>query len=312
MTLPERTIQRGLLVASLVMIGACVEEPSSHLPPPKAVSPAPFELTPPEGFTRLRIGLLPYANPEQIEAAHQPLAQWLAKQLKVPVELVMGDNYDDAHLKLERGEVEMVNLSPYAYVRAEKRIKLRPLVTPIVDGSETAGGYIFVRHDSPRRSLADLKGGSFGFVDPASASGYLFPMKVFADRGLDPKTYFSRTEFLGQHEKLLMAVYEGKIDAGATYQGSMAALKASKNIDPLNFRIIAKTARTPRDLYCVRSDFPAALGDALVKVLVALSAREPHGREILAPLSINGFYPANDRLYDTVRAAAASLELREQ
>ena len=299
---------RRLFVASLVLFAACVEEPTSHLPAPKPPAVAPFEFNPPVGFTKLRIGLVPYSDPEALKAAHAPMAAWLSTQLKVPVELVMGDNYDDAALKLERGEVDMVEFSPYAYVRAEKRLKLRPLVTAIADGSETAAGYILVRHDSPRRSLEDLKGGSFGFVDPASASGYLFPMKVFKDRGLDTRTLFSRTEFLGNHEKVLLAVYEGRVDAGATYQGTLAALKRSKNIDPLNFRIIAKTPRSPRDLYCVRDDMPMALSDALKKVFLGLSAREQKGREVLAPLNMNGFFPADDRLYDGVRLAAAAVE----
>ncbi len=283
----------------------------AHVPPPKATPTAPFVFTPPAGFTRLRIGLVPYADPAALKAAHGPLVAWLSAQLKVPIELVMGDNYDDAALKLERGEVDLVEFSPYAYVRAEKRIKLRPLVSVIADGSETAAGYIFVRSDSPRRSIEDLQGASFGFVDPASTSGYLYPMKVFRDRGLNPKTFFGRTEFLGNHEKVLLAVYEGRIDAGATYQGSLASLKRSKNIDPLNFRIIAKTPRTPRDLFCVRSDFPIELSDALKKVLLGLSARDQKGRDLLAPLNMNGFFPANDRLYDGVRAAAASAALSE-
>jgi phosphonate transport system substrate-binding protein len=298
---------RALAAAALVLLGACAEEPTSHLPVPKVARDRPFEFTPPAGFTRLRIGLVPYANPEELKAAHAPLAQWLSENLKVPVELVMGDDYDDAAARLERGDVDLVEFSPYAYVRAEQRMKLRPMVTMISDGSETAAGYIFVKRDSPLRTIEDLKGGSFAFVDLASTSGYLYPMKVFKDRGLDPKTHFSRTEFLGNHEKVLMAVLEGRVDAGATYQGSLAALKRSKNIDPLNFRIIAKTPRTPRDLFCVRAEFPAAVSDALVELFLGLSSRENKGREILTPLNLNGFFLANDRLYDGVRAAAAAV-----
>ncbi len=303
-------MRRGWLLLGVLLAG-CADEPTSYLPAPKVAASAPFDFTPPVGFTRLRIGLVPYADPEALKVAHAPLAAFLSTQLKVPVELVMGDNYDDAALRLERGEVDMVEFSPYAYVRAEKRLKLRPLVTAIADGSETAAGYIFVRHDSPRRSLEDLKGGSFGFVDPASASGYLYPMKVIKDRGLDPKTLFSRTEFFGNHEKVLLAVLEGKVDAGATYQGSLGALKRSKNVDPLNFKIIAKTPRTPRDLFCVRAEFPTELGDALVRIFLGLSSRDQKGREILAPINMNGFFTADDRQYDGVRAAAAEVWLPE-
>lgn len=297
---------RALAAAALVL-AACADEQLSHMPRPKDAGAAAVEFTPPPGFTRLRIGLVPYANPAELQAAHAPLAAWLSTVLKVPVELVMGDTYDDAAARLERGEVDVVEFSPYAYVRAEKRLKLRPLVTAISDGSETAAGYIIVRQDSKVRALEDLKGGSFGFVDPASTSGYLYPMKLFKDRGFDPAALFTRTEFFGNHEKVLLAVLEGKVDAGATYQGSLAALKRSRNVDPLSFRIIAKTPRTPRDLFCVKADFPDALADALVRVFLSISGRDAKGREVLGPINMNGFFPADDRLYDGVRAAAAAV-----
>ncbi len=295
-------------VAFLLLTGACVEEPASHLPAPAKVgADRAVDFTPPVGFTSLRIGLVPYINPAELKAAHANLTAYLHDRLKVPIELVMGDNYDDVAARMERGEIDLAEYSPYAYVRAERHLKLRPLVTAISDGSETAAGYIVVRQDSPRKTLDDLKGASFGFVDPASTSGYLYPMKLLKDRGLDPSTLFSRTEFLGNHEAVLLAVLSGKVDAGATYQGSMAALRRSKGVDPLSFRVIAKTPRTPRDLFCVRADFSPHVADELVTALTALSARTARGREVLTPLSINGFYPSDDHLYDGVRAAAAEV-----
>jgi phosphonate transport system substrate-binding protein len=296
------------LTAALLLLSACVDEPTRYLPAPaKAAPQASADFTPPAGFTELRIGLVPYISPEDLKAAHAPLAAYLQEKLKVPVRLVMGDNYDDVAAKMEKGEIDLAEFSPYAYVRAEKHLKLRPLVTAISDGSETSAGYILVRDDSPRKALADLKGASFGFVDPASTTGYLYPLKLLKDRGLDPATLFSRTELLGNHEAVLLAVLSGKVDAGATYQGSMAALKRNKGIDPLSFRIIAKTPRTPRDLFVVKADYPDAIVEGILQSLVVLTSRSGRGREVLAPLSINGFSPANDRLYDGVRSAAAEL-----
>lgn len=297
---------RAAAAALALVLAACAEEQTSHIPKPKAASGVVAPFTPPPGFTKLRIGLVPYANPADLQAAHAPLAGWLSAQLHVPVEVVMGDTYDDAAARLERGEVDVVEFSPYAYVRAEKRLALRPLVTAISDGSETAAGYVFVRADSPRKTLADLNGASFGFVDPASTSGYLYPMKLFKDQGV----VLAKTEFFGNHENVLLAVHEGKVDAGATYQGSLAALRRTKNVDPLNFRIIAKTPRTPRDLFCVRADFPAELGDALVRIFTSISGRTPGGRQVLGPINMNGFFPADDRLYDGVRAAAATVDAK--
>lgn len=65
---------KKLFVASLVLLAACVEEPSSHFPAPRPAPIAPFEFNPPVGFTKLRLGLVPYSDPEALKAAHAPLA----------------------------------------------------------------------------------------------------------------------------------------------------------------------------------------------------------------------------------------------
>jgi phosphonate transport system substrate-binding protein len=276
-------------------------------PARRVVTPIPV-FSPPSNFTKLRFGLVPFLSAETLMASHKRLADHLSKSLSVPVELAVGDSYGDSIDRLQRGEFDLVELSPLAYAEASGRMKLRCLVQTIADGSATASGYIFVRDDSPRRTLEDLKGASFGFVDPMSTSGSLLAKKLLKDKGFDLSRDLGKTEYLGNHEAVLLAVMEGRVDAGATYQGSFAALRRSKGIDPLTFRVIAKTPRTPRDILCVRPDLPGEIADAITAALMPLSGRDRAGREILGPLNLNGFKPANDAAYDLVRAVNAELK----
>ncbi len=48
-----------------------------------------------------------------------------------------------------------------------------------------------------------------------------------------------------QRRRRIFGSLDGRIEAGATYQGSLTAMRRSKDVDPLSFRIIAKTERTP-------------------------------------------------------------------
>jgi phosphonate transport system substrate-binding protein len=239
--------------------------------------------------------------------AHQKMSEYLSRTLGVPVDVVVGASYGDAIDRVVNGEFDLVELSPLAYANASKRVTLKCLVQSIADGSATASGYIFVRDDSSRKTLEDLRGGTLGFVDPNSTSGYLYARKLLQDRGLDLEKDFARVEFLGNHEAVLLAVKEGRVDAGATYQGAFAALRRSKSIDPLTFRVVAKTLRTPRDIFCVRPEVPDEVADAIKEAMLVLTARDRAGREILGPLSINGFRPADDSAYDEVRRVAAEL-----
>jgi phosphonate transport system substrate-binding protein len=297
-----------ILFALSLMLVACAEPELVQPPPVKRVVPAPVVFSPPAGFTRLRFGLVPFLAADTMRASHKRLADHLAKTLSVEVELVVADSYGDAVDRLQRGEFDLVELSPFVYAEASGRMKLSCILQTIADGSATASGYIFVRDDSPRRTVEDLKGASFGFVDPMSTSGSLMAKKLLKDKGFDLEKDLGKAEYLGNHEAVLVAVLEGKVDAGATYQGSFGALRRSKGIDPLSFRVVAKTPRTPRDIFCVRPDLPAEISDAITAAMMPLSGRDRAGREILGPLSLNGFQPANDRNYDLVREVAAELK----
>ncbi|MGV3619700.1 MAG: phosphate/phosphite/phosphonate ABC transporter substrate-binding protein [Archangium sp.] len=294
-------------IALLLLLIACAPSEPSPQPPSRHVSSAPPVFSPPAGFTKLRVGLVPFLAKDTISAAHARLGEYLSKTLSVPVELIVADDYADAIARMERGEFDLVEMSPLVYVEATNRMKLRCLVQTIADGSATASGYIFVRDDSPRRTIEDLKGASFGFVDPMSTSGSLFARKLLKDKGFDLERDLARQEYLGNHEAVLLAVMEGRVDAGATYQGAFGSLRRSKGVDPLTFRVIAKTPRTPRDIFCVRPELPGEISEAITASLISLTGRERAGREILGPLSLNGFQPANDRAYDEVRAVAAEL-----
>jgi phosphonate transport system substrate-binding protein len=298
---------RALVIAGLLGLVGCAEPHDRSPPPPRRLPPVRPVFSHPAGVKRLRFGLVPFLSHGTMREAHQKLADYLSTTLGVPVELSVGDSYANAIDRLAAGEFDLVELSPLAYARATQRVALECLVQSIADGSATASGYLFVREDSSRRTLDDLRGATIAFVDPMSTSGYLYPRKLLRERGLDVDKDFARVEFLGNHEAVLLAVAEGRVDAGATYQGAFAALKRSKGVDPLTFRVVAKTPRTPRDIFCVRPEVPDEVAQAIKQALLALTARERAGREILGPLNINGFLPADDSAYDEVRRVAAEL-----
>jgi phosphonate transport system substrate-binding protein len=259
---------------------------------------------PPSGFERLRLGLVPSLSGRSMTESHQRLVDYLSKTLSVPVELEIGTSYQDVIERVAKGQYDLVELSPTAYVKASGEVHLKCLVQNISDGSEFGVGYLVVADDSPRRDLADLKGASIGFVDPLSTSGYVYALKMLKDHGLDPKRDFSRVEFLGNHEAVLMAVKEGRVEVGATYQRAFVALRRSQGIEPRAFRVIAKSRRMPRDVLCVRPGISAEVADAISHALLAIDTRDRVGREILGPLGLNGYRAIDERSFDEVRRLA--------
>ncbi len=292
---------------ALLVLAACSPLPEHSAPVAAAPAPASAVYIPQLELKKLRFGLIPYLTKETIRRGHEPLAEYLGKSLSVPVELAIADSYGNAIDRLVKGDFDVVELSPYAFAQAERRVPLRCLAQSILNGSATTTGYIVVRDDSPIRGVEQLKGSQFAFVDPSSTAGYLYAAKALRDNGIDPRRDFATVEFLGNHEAVLLAIFQGRVDAGATYQGAFHALQASKGIDPLSFRVIAKTPRMPNDLICVPASAPKELGDALARALLSLSIRARDGRTVLGPLNINGYQAADDATYDGVRRIAAEI-----
>jgi phosphonate transport system substrate-binding protein len=297
---------RGAAFGLLVLVG-CVQQIAPAPEKPRQAHVLHSLFSAPAGFTRLRLLVAPVLARESLEKSYAKLLEYLARQLGVPVELIVGENYDDVVAKTASGDFDVVMLSPNTYALSNDQRPLPCLVQMIGDGSATAAGYIVVRADSPIRSIDDLPGARFGFVDRASTSGYIYAVKALLDQGIDPKKHLGPIEFLGNHEAVLVAVLDGRVEAGATYQGSLAALKRSKAVDPLSFRIIAKTERTPRDILCARSDLPEVVRTEIQRLLMGLTVRDPVGRELLAPMSVNGFQLPDDAAYDGVRKVAAQV-----
>jgi phosphonate transport system substrate-binding protein len=296
---------------ALLVLGACSQRPADHMPPPREVAEHEFHFTMPSGIEKLRLGLVPYLSPDRMRASRTSLAAYLSGNLGVPVEIVVGADYDDVGVMLARGEVDFAEFSPFAFVRARRRAKLVPLVSAIAAGSSTSGGYIVVRQDSPRRSLEDLRGARLGLVDPASTSGYLYPMKFFKDHGIDPNTYFSSVQLIGSHDGVLLSILDGGIDVGATWQGSFGALRVARNVDPLSFRVIAKMPRTPQDVMCARADLPEPVTHAIKELMLKLSMRDHADRDILNAMRVNGYVEADLLGYEQVERIANELDAGE-
>lgn len=306
-------MRRGGLSIVLAAVALCACEAPRPVAPPRQAEPGPAEdFRPPPGFTRLTISTTPYLDPDRLHDSFEPLAAYLKAKLQIDeVEIVTAKSYAHLGELMREGRVDIGSFSPLSFVRARREDRsMQPLVSFISDGSATSAGYVVVKTDGPLRTLEDLQKRSFAYVDPSSTTGFLYPQVLMRSKGINPDSYFSRTEFTGNHEASLLAVFEGKVDGAAIYQGALRALQRNRGIDPLNFRIVAKTMRTPKDIFCARAGLPPEVVTQIRRALLALSVRTGEGRRILTPMDVNGFIPADPSLYDAVGEVDAQFTAR--
>ena len=260
----------------------------------------------------LHLVLTPSQKPTDLIAAGEEFGQTLARLAGVPVRVTVASDYAAVIEALRNRTADLAFLHPAGYVLANREAKAMLLVTNLWHGKRSFTSRFFVRKDSGFKQIEDLRGKTFAFVDPASSSGYVYPMVFLMQRGLvknrDPKTFFREVLFAGAHDAAMRALVNRHVDGIAAFDLAREEyLKDPAERDQITW--IAETPPIPEAGIAARDGMDTGV---LAKLRTALL--QMHG-PAYAPLlkrlyNIDGFGPADDRDYDPVRAAVDLLGVR--
>jgi phosphonate transport system substrate-binding protein len=264
----------------------------------------------------LKMAFVPSSDSQKVLASGQPLADLLSQQTGLSFTVSVPTSYAAVIEAMGAENVDIGWLAPFAYVLAKDKFNSQVILSSVRSGSKTYTGQIIAHVDSEINSVADLPGRKFAFVDPGSASGFLYPNALLASNGIDYKTAFAETVFAGGHDKVVIAVYNQQVDAGATFGPSAeGATDARHNVQSTlpdvleKVKVVGKTPPIPNDTVSVRAGLPVELALQVQDGLLAVAQTED-GRALLKTLyTIDGLAPAVDSEYDSVRSAASVLGL---
>jgi phosphonate transport system substrate-binding protein len=256
--------------------------------------------------------LTPSQKPTDLLAAGEDFGKVLGQLAGTPVRVTVASDYAAVIEALRNHTADLAFVHPVGYVLANREAKATILVRNQWHGKTSFTSRFFVRKDSKLTALEQLRGKTLAFVDPASSSGYIYPMVLLIQRGLvqnrDPKTFFREVMFAGSHDAAMRALQNGHVDAIASFD--LAPEQYIK--DPAERQRIgwvAETPEIPEAGIAAREGLDAALRDRLRAAL--LQIRAPAHAALLTRLyDIDGFEPAADRDYDPVRAAVDLLGIR--
>jgi phosphonate transport system substrate-binding protein len=292
---------------------------ASATPLPKpAAPPAPTGDQKGSASNPVTMAFVPSADSTKVLASGEPLGKLLQDATNLNFKVSVPTSYTAVIEAMGSAQVDVGWLAPFAYVLAHDRNGSQVLLTAVRQGSKTYRSQIITRADSGITSIEQLRGKKFAFVEPASASGFLFPNALLAGQGIDYKTYFSDTLFAGGHDKVVIAVYNKQVDGGATFGNSIdtgpptdaRTLVTSTLPDVMQvIKPIAQTDPIPNDTVSVRK----GLDDNLTKLIndgLLYVQSTADGKKVLRDLyNIDGLATANDKDYDTIRSAAKALNL---
>lgn len=259
------------------------------------------------------MSFVPSGDTQEIIASGEELAQMISDKTGYVIEANVGTDYAAVREAMGAGKAHIGWLNTFNYVLANEKFGVDAALVTSRYGSTYYTGQIIVRADSGITSLQDLKGKVMCWVDPNSTSGYIIPSIMLRANGIDPDNDFSKTVEAGSHNNVVIAVYNGDCDAGATF--SDARSSEEDNLPDVKevVSILATTTEIPNDNVSFTKDFPKDKRDKIVAALVEIASSE-EGLEALATLySIAGLEPADDTFYDGFRAdlSAAGMDIED-
>ena len=260
----------------------------------------------------LHLVLTPSQKPTDLLAAGEEFGRVLGGLVGVPVRVTVASDYAAVIEALRNRTADLAFVHPGGYVLAHREARATIVARNLWHGKSSFTSRIFVRREAGIKSVEELRGKSMAFVDPASSSGYIYPMVLLVQRGLvknrDPKTFFKEVVFSGAHDASMRALLNGHVDAIASFDVAREQyVKDPAERERIVF--VAETPEIPEAGIAARDGLDPALFGRVRAALISI--KPPAHADLLKRLyEIDGFAPAEDRDYDPVRAAIELLGAR--
>ncbi len=341
--------QTHALLASLVALAiVCAISTAVH---------AQTEATPatPPAYDRtgwpasLECGLFGGDDAEAALESNGPIAAYLESWIGIPVNYTTGTSYNAVIEAMRAGHTNCGTVGPFSYILAVQEAGAEALAIsvptraepPVYDPELTPAYYsvISVKKGNGITTIAELRGRSFSFVDPASTSGHLIPKAYLLNQGIDPDTEME-TVFYGSHPTSAIALWNDTVEAAASTETTLYNLAEEGQIEFCGFEdgqvglersaedlqalfaacpdgsvaMLAMSDPIPNSPFSVDSELPDSLKQAIKDALLAT----PDNPDFIAATSrwyVDPNIDENlglrhlDNYYDPLREVARLLDL---
>lgn len=255
----------------------------------------------------LKFFLVPAQDILTLQETGKIIEKYLEKELELNVQVEIPTSYIAVVEAFGSKRADVAVLNTLGYIIARQKYGVEPKLKLVNRGMDEYYGQIITHKDGPK-TVSELNGKKFAYVDPASTSGYLLPKRLFKSKNIK----IGESLFAGRHDSVVAAVYQRKVDAGATFfvpadddgtPKDARWLLRTQHPDVFDkIQIIEKTGPIPNDPLVLRKDIPDELKLKIVNAFLKY-IKTDEGKKVLYDMyHITGFKPAVDADYDTVRS----------
>jgi phosphonate transport system substrate-binding protein len=268
----------------------------------------------PEDDQSLNVQFVPTNQDGSMEAIAGPFADYLSEQLDQEVNVTLATDYSTIVEAMASGQVDVGIMPPAAYVQARSQGSAEAILTSELtaydeetgreiegENSETFKGEILVATDNNIESLNDLEGANIATLNPASASGYIYPVAELMNEGLYPGDDYNVTT-VSDIPSQMTAVLNGQQDAAFVFEGARDVFQdAFGDVDLFEeLEVLYLTeGDIPNDAIAVHPDLDSELKEAIQNVFLEMP-NNAEGQEAMSMWNHLGYNEANEAAYDTV------------
>jgi phosphonate transport system substrate-binding protein len=264
----------------------------------------------PNGGT-VRFGVEPYDTGPKLIPIYEKLGKLIAEKLGCDVKVYVATSYNAEIEAMRNGKLEIGEFGPLGYVLAHQVAKAEAVAT-FANAENKPDSYwasLVTWPGSGIKTVAEIKGRSFAFSDPASTSGHLFPAYGLRKAGLDPDKDI-RAIYAGSHTASFEALYNHKVDAGELNSEQMESAMQRGHYKDGDLVFLWKSDQIPIDPIAVRGDLPDGFKKRLIAILqnLDLSQIAEADRKIMGVHGLR-LVPQTDAAFNDIRELVKTLNI---
>lgn len=257
----------------------------------------------------IRMAVAPVLSALPTFVLYEELAEYVAKKLHRPVELVQGKTYAEINDLVRAGDVTVALVCTNPYVQGHEDFGMELVVAPEVNGELSYYSFLIVRRESDASSLQELRGRTFAFSDPLSNTGRLAPLYQLALMEESPESFFSKSIFTYAHDSSIRAVADGIVDAAAVDSLVYDYLRITEPDVVARVKVIEKWGPYGIGPVVVNPNLDPQLKAQVRDIFLGMH-EDQQGLELLQRLMVDRFVVVDDSIYDSVREMRAYLQER--
>ena len=260
----------------------------------------------------VKLFFTPSVDAKVIDASGKEIQEYLERETPYKFEVKIPQSYIAVVEAFGSKRADVAAMNTFAYLLAHEKYAAEARLIVIRNGKSTYQSQIIARKKDGYKDLKDLNGKKFAFVDPASLSGYLLPLKVLNDAGVK----LGETVFAMKHDSVVSMVYQGQVDAGATFysppekgdiEDARRLVRTQYPDVESKIEIVKLTNDVPNDPIAFREGMPEEMKRAIANAFMKFVST-PAGKESFNKLyGVTDIKPATDADYDGVRAMLKEL-----